>query len=142
MLLRTVLVGFCFFIAACEASHTVIGSTAGPDYSNYLLNPSPTASLKTTADSIMTSKCLNCHGPGSPRGELDLNDLINDGFISQGPVNVSILYRCINGASGATCVTRSGGSASDMAALGGLTAQEISDINAYIDDLYLDPSMP
>lgn len=125
---------FCYLVlAACSASHDYIdGSSVG----GYVFNDDFDQVLADNANNIIVTKCLNCHGPGSSSGHLNFEQLINDGFITAGPPNVSILYRCINNS---VCITREGYQTDNMAERAELNELEIQTLNDFIDDLFIDP---
>lgn len=128
------------FVAACTPSHEVLGLASSDVDTNYILNPNPDPALKSAASDIITSSCFSCHGPGGQNGFIDINNIIEDGFVIQGAAEASILFKCINKSTfGTNCTTRRGSSTSDMASFGGLTANQIDAINVYIDDLFIDP---
>ncbi len=129
---------FTIFIAACENSHEIIGqsSSGGGVDENYVLNPSPSAALFSSAQTVFNNKCLGCHGPGKIYSRINLNTLIADGYVVQGAASASVLYKCVNST---TCISRLGQSSGNMIAFGGLNETEADTISAYIDDLFLDP---
>lgn len=123
-------------LSACDNSHTVIGQATSGVNENYILNPNPDPILFSNAQSAFNARCLTCHGPGGTNGQINLTTLIQDNFVIQGPAAQGVLYRCVNTTS---CLTRQGLAAGNMIALGGLTAQEASDILDYIEDIYILP---
>lgn len=129
---------FTIFIAACENSHEVIGqsSTGGGIDESYVLNPTPSAVLLSSAQTVFTNKCNGCHAANGIGGQISLTTLIQDGYVIQGPASASILFKCVNSS---TCINRMGQNSGNMIIFGGLNSSEADTITAYIDDLYLDP---
>lgn len=101
--------------------------------SNYIFNENIDPVLAENAQNIMASKCLSCHFENSQSGYLNFPELINDGFITQGPANRTVLYRCING----ECITRDGSRTANMAVNGNLTQQEITILNDFMEQLFI-----
>lgn len=141
---RVAIFSLFLLVAACDASHEVLDSSSETPIVGYSINPTPNTTLYNNAKAIIDAKCLNCHGPGSGNGYLNtnfdangVNQLINTGYIFVGPLSSSELHVCVDSTSSGNCGFSSG--PGNMATRGGLTSGEIADLNAFIDDLILDP---
>ncbi len=99
----------------------------------YIFNENLDPVLAENAQNILASKCLSCHFENSQSGYLNFPELINDGFITKGPADRSVLYKCING----ECTTRDGFTTTNMAINGNLSPGEISIMNDFIDQLFI-----
>lgn len=122
-------------LSACDNSHTVIGQASSGVDTSYILNPNPDPALFANAQSAFNSKCLNCHN-GTISSVINLTNVIQDGFVIQGPASQGVLFRCVNTTN---CISRNGLAAGNMISLGSLTAQEASDILDYLEDIYIQP---
>lgn len=118
----------------CDANHNYVD---GSSNAGYIFNPDVDPVLLDNANNIITNKCMGCHGPGSPYGHLNFTELINDGYITAGPPEHSVLHRCLNRS---VCVTRDGNLTDNMAENAELLPEELETLNEFIDALFIDPS--